>query len=114
MKRTFKITLFALSSVFLLSPVNSAHAHDEGATADMIFHLRAEIAQLREEIRLLPQRINHSSSNAPKWGCYMKDMRAGGISGSGFTKSEAKGVVLEKCAAREGVCFTNDVTCSSE
>ncbi|MDD1783610.1 SlyX family protein [Enterovibrio sp. ZSDZ35] len=82
--------------------------------------LRQEIRELQREVRQLKKRVSAlereagNSGNSKRWGCYLDDLKAGGLYGTGFTKAEAKGRVLEKCADKEGTCFESRVKCSTE
>ena len=73
--------------------------------------LRREVQQLKKRVRDLEENAFHVSTSK-RWGCYLDDMSAGGLYGTGYTQAEAKGMVLEKCNDRNGVCFETRVKCN--
>lgn len=106
---------------------------DKSQSADEVRQLKKEVTRLRKDIRSMqdlilqlqtmveeqskqtqPGVVLHPVKERPKWACYMKDMRAGGMHSKGFTRVEAKGKLLETCSERGGVCFENKITCSNE
>lgn len=79
--------------------------------------VREEIRELKREIYYLKQRVSELEgksrpSSTKKWGCYLDDITAGGVYGTGNTQAEAKGKVLEKCNDKGGVCFEMSVECN--
>ncbi|WP_444904327.1 hypothetical protein ACJJIU_04535 [Microbulbifer sp. CnH-101-E] len=106
---------------------------NENQEADEIRKLKKEVVRLRKDIRSMqdlivdlqalvegqsnntqPEVVLHPVKERPRWACYMKDMRAGGMHSKGFSEVEAKGKLLETCSTRGGVCFENRITCSAE
>ncbi|BBM02731.1 hypothetical protein [Microbulbifer sp. GL-2] len=106
---------------------------DVRPATDEVRQLKKEVSRLRKDIRSMqdlilqlqtmveeqsnqaqPEVVHHPVKERPKWACYMKDMRAGGMHSKGFTRVEAKGKLLETCSERGGVCFENKITCSNE
>ncbi|AWF80702.1 hypothetical protein BTJ40_07665 [Microbulbifer sp. A4B17] len=75
---------------------------------DLILELQASIEAQSQLVQPLP--VNER----PKWACYMKDARAGGMHSNGFSRVEAKGKLLEICSQRGGVCFESGIKCSDE
>ena len=49
-----------------------------------------------------------------KWACFMNDLSAGGIVGTGRTEAEAKGRALESCTQKRGTCWEQKLQCSSD
>ena len=97
---------------------DSAYASDDKEIKALILDLKTEVRMLREEVRMLSRKIDGGRSGRHgdhfKWGCYINDIKAGGISGVGSTKAEAIGKVLEECTAKKGACFESNIKCSSE
>ncbi|WHI49930.1 hypothetical protein P3339_15915 [Microbulbifer sp. MLAF003] len=117
--------------VKLRNEVHSLRGEDQSSSE--VRKLKKEVVRLRKDIRSMQDMIlqlqtmvEEQSNGAqtgvvlqpveerPKWACYMKDMRAGGMHSKGFTRVEAKGKLLETCSQRGGVCFENKITCSNE
>ncbi|MCO1336360.1 hypothetical protein MO867_18670 [Microbulbifer sp. OS29] len=116
--------------VKLRKEVRSGHDrnHETGDLKKEVVRLRKNVHQLQDLILELQASIEAQSqivqpevvvqpipvTERPKWACYMKDMRAGGMHSKGFSRVEAKGRLLETCSQRGGVCFENNITCSDE
>ncbi|KXF82624.1 FtsB family cell division protein [Enterovibrio coralii] len=113
--KTIKI-IIAVVAVFAAS---SSYAFEEenflgnNSVRQEIRELQRQVKQLERRVRQL-EREQGDSSISSRWGCYLDDLRAGGIYGTGYTKAEAKGRVLEKCAEKDGTCFESSVKCSTE
>ncbi|WP_444930406.1 hypothetical protein ACJJIF_01020 [Microbulbifer sp. SSSA002] len=101
--------------------------HKQSASAENVRDLEREVARLRKNIHQLQDVILELQASIeaqsqvvqplpvverPKWTCYMKDARAGGIHVNGFSRIEAKGKLLETCTQRGGVCFESGIKCS--
>ncbi|WP_221274654.1 hypothetical protein [Thaumasiovibrio subtropicus] len=86
--------------------------------------LRSDIAQLERlmveliakqgTIINLPGRPGKDDSRDNIWGCYIDDLNAGGVFGTGRTEAEAKGKTLAKCKEKGGICFTTRLECSKD
>ncbi|QFT55671.1 hypothetical protein [Microbulbifer sp. THAF38] len=106
---------------------------DENQEAAEMRKLKKEVVRLRKDIRSMqdlildlqalveaqsknphPDVVLQPVKERPRWACYMKDVRAGGMHSKGFSEVEAKGKLLETCSTRGGVCFENRITCSAE
>ncbi|KEI71091.1 hypothetical protein [Endozoicomonas elysicola] len=79
--------------------------------------LRKEVQQLRKEVRRLEKRVMALEPDTPKghsmqWGCYLNDIRAGGLFAHAATEAEARGKVLNQCSNKNGACFEQQITCS--
>ena len=98
------------------------------SVAEPVMVERAELDEIRHELRLLRsdmarmERLLLESAAYPSaesgavpesvWGCYMKDVKAGGVYGTGLTEAEAKGRTLEQCERKDGSCFESDLKCT--
>ncbi|RXJ74311.1 hypothetical protein CS022_04475 [Veronia nyctiphanis] len=93
--------------------------------SDEIFSLRQELQLLRSDILRLESKVHelekqmknrdkagHKNSN--KWGCYLDDLSAGGVYGTGRTEMEAKGKTLATCKEKGGTCFEMNLKCSAD
>ena len=79
--------------------------------------LRKEVQPLRKEIRRLEKRVmvlepDTSKGNSMQWGCYLNDIRAGGLFAPAATEAETRGKILNQCSNKNGACFTQQITCS--
>lgn len=100
-------------------------AHDvASSTTEELRSLREEVSLLRrdiarlEELILLGQaddftRHGHRKSRGI-WGCFMDDISAGGVYGTGTTEAEAKGKAMQDCKSKGGSCWENKLVCSKE
>ncbi|QUM77449.1 hypothetical protein HWV00_15160 [Moritella sp. 24] len=114
---------FVLAVVVLLS-FGQASASERYDDIEL-YQLKKEVRMLRDDIQRLEVLILRSSKKTDKddviadtksgaWGCYIKDLRAGGVYGTGQTEAEAKGKTLEKCEQKGGVCWESNLKCSSD
>ena len=114
MKQVNKI-LVVLALTFISAPT---FASQDMKLKQSLNDIKKELREIRAEIRdirrYLEDHHDNKESENSKWGCYIKDISAGGISGTGYTKAEAIGAVLEKCTKLHGACFENNIKCSSE
>ncbi|MGF1726433.1 hypothetical protein [Photobacterium nomapromontoriensis] len=85
----------------------------------VIYELKKEVRMLRKDIQrleVLILKLSMSDSignvNDNAWGCYLNDLNAGGVYGTGRTEAEAKGKTLEKCKRKDGMCFETQLECS--
>lgn len=76
--------------------------------------LRRDIARLEEKITAASWGAHEPPHNNKKWGCFMQDIRAGGLSATGSTRAEAMGLLLERCSEKGGACFESSARCSDE
>ncbi|WP_444894434.1 hypothetical protein ACJJIW_13560 [Microbulbifer sp. JMSA004] len=101
--------------------------HKQSVGAESVRDLEKEVVRLRKNVHQLQDLIlelqatieaqPHIVQSAPvaerpKWVCYMKDARAGGMHANGFSRVEAKGKLLETCTQRGGICFESGIKCS--
>lgn len=98
-----------------------ANVGDTKDTSDarVLHELKNEVRLLRKDIQRLEVLIlklsmtgSAGDDNDNAWGCYLNDLNAGGVYGTGRTEAEAKGKTLEKCERKEGMCFETQLTCS--
>ncbi|MFD2176606.1 hypothetical protein [Veronia pacifica] len=114
MKKLFVTGLTLLS----LSLPALAHADDN---SEEIRSLRQEVQMLRSDILRLEDKIYEmnkklnskgKSDKSDNWGCYIDDLSAGAVYGTGRTEMEAKGKTLAKCKEKGGACFSSNLQCS--
>ncbi len=90
----------------------------------------AEIQQLKRDVRILKREVRHlqeaasngnydshptihfGDSTKGQWGCYLDDVSAGGVYGTGRSEAEARGKALAACNKKGGACFDNQLKCS--
>ncbi|WP_419834431.1 hypothetical protein [Endozoicomonas atrinae] len=100
---------------FLMLFIPAVQAYDSQTE---IRNLQKEIQQLRKDIRRLERRVmaledtDSYGDNNTRWGCYMNDIRAGGLFSHAATEAEARGKILSQCTSKKGACFDNQITCS--
>ncbi|WP_226647833.1 THO complex subunit 7 family protein [Microbulbifer variabilis] len=106
---------------------------DQNQESDEMRQLKKEVVRLRKDIRSMqdlildlqalvetqskstqPEVIFQPVNERPKWACYIKDIRAGGMHSKGFSEVEAKGKLLETCTEKGGFCMEDRITCSAE
>lgn len=110
---------YLIPSILALLSVNQASAHDVCDSFAMQ-DLKQEVRQLRKDISRLEKlvltlsndRDSGKSRNGDAWGCYLKDLNAGGVYGTGRTEAEAKGKTLERCESKGGICWETQLKCS--
>ncbi|OZG74054.1 hypothetical protein BTA51_09795 [Hahella sp. CCB-MM4] len=114
----------AVSAAILTSTASVAGAEEyyRSGTQQELRELRREVQLLRRDIARLENLVieMHDANQPPpvdvnlnnRWGCYINDIRAGGVYGVGATEAEAKGVTLEKCSNKGGACFESNLKCS--
>ncbi|WP_020404963.1 hypothetical protein [Hahella ganghwensis] len=114
--------LVSAAILFSASTMSDAEEYRRYGKEQELRELRKEVRLLRADIARLEDLIieMHEARQPPvdvslnnRWGCYMNDVRAGGIYGVGATEAEAKGVTLEKCSNKGGACFESDLKCSA-
>ncbi|HFD4029310.1 TPA: hypothetical protein ACF3XQ_004464 [Vibrio parahaemolyticus] len=106
--------------IITLLSVGNVYAK-EISSKEELSALKNEVRMLRKEIQkleLMIVKLSHSiddnvlpGNQGNSWGCYLDDIKAGGVYGTGLTEAEAKGKALEKCNAKGGVCFTSSLSC---
>ncbi|BDM63369.1 hypothetical protein NFHSH190041_08210 [Shewanella sp. NFH-SH190041] len=76
--------------------------------------LQQDVALLRQEVLQLKNLLlSQRGGNAThQWGCYLDDIRAGGVYGTGNSEAEAKGKTLAQCHKKGGVCWESSLKCS--
>lgn len=89
-----------------------------------IEQLQQQVSQLKHKLHQLKQQSNNTTerqrndininSARTQWGCYLDDINAGGIYGTGSTEAEAKGKTLAKCQQKKGACFEMNLKCSQD
>ncbi|CAH0533440.1 hypothetical protein VST7929_01308 [Vibrio stylophorae] len=120
MKRGISVILGALLASFPMLVMAKSDVDTQAQQSAEIRALRAEVKQLRREVRRLErivlngQSLDDEDSRSNVWGCYLNDLNAGGIYGTGRTRAEAKGKTLEKCSKKEGLCFDHQIQCSQD
>ena len=106
---------------------NSVWANDDSRDAD-IHQLQHDVRVLKREVHRLQDIIasgeydnrteihigghDHHDSTKGQWGCYLDDVSAGGVYGTGRSEAEAKGKTLATCKSKGGACFENLLKCS--
>ncbi|WP_428240089.1 hypothetical protein [Gynuella sp.] len=80
--------------------------------------LEALILKMQRTLNTLAEDSNgnnsgNSSNDDNKWGCYMNDIRAGGIYATGRTEAEARGKALASCTDKRGTCWDDNLKCTS-
>ncbi|WP_144392905.1 hypothetical protein [Pleionea sediminis] len=116
-----KNILFILILAF--TAITASSHSDYESTKRENRYLKKEIKELRADVRRLEGLIlnlmdmvehkpRHDRGHKKQWACYMNDMRAGGIYGTGSSEAEAKGKTLQSCTKNGGVCFSSDLKCS--
>ncbi|MCG7498109.1 hypothetical protein MHO82_14660 [Vibrio sp. Of7-15] len=110
---------YVIPSMLALFSFSNANAHDTCDTYAMqelkqeVRELRKDIARLEKlVIRLSNNRNDGKRINGDAWGCYLKDLNAGGVYGTGRTEAEAKGKTLERCESKGGICWESNLKCS--
>ncbi|MFT6984276.1 MAG: hypothetical protein ACJAT7_000062 [Psychromonas sp.] len=111
----------AVLIIFILLSVGKVNAN-EICNETAVHDLKDEVRMLRKDVQrleILILKLSHTVTDSALsedgndvWGCYIKDIRAGGIYGTGRTEAEAKGKTLEKCTLENGVCFESGLNCS--
>ncbi|WP_419536860.1 hypothetical protein [Endozoicomonas sp.] len=105
----------AFIAFLLILFTSTTFAYD---TQSEIGMLRKEIQQLSKKVRYLERRvialegIDDTGNSNMQWGCYLNDIRAGGLFSHAATEAEARGKVLSQCTSKKGACFDNQITCS--
>ncbi len=119
-----KLLRNVVAPVMMISSIATTVGAEEyyrSGTQHELRELRREVELLRRDIARLENLViqMHDSNPPPvdtnlnnRWGCYINDIRAGGIYGVGATEAEAKGVTLEKCSNKGGACFESNLKCS--
>ncbi|MBE8167852.1 MAG: hypothetical protein HAW66_05765 [Shewanella sp.] len=112
---------YLLSTLVVLFFSTTIFAHPKNTDSE-IHQLRQEVKQLHKQVRRLKAVIAshsfgrsedvHQNNNRKQWGCYLDDITAGGVYGTGRSEAEARGKTLEKCKDKSGVCFDNLLKCS--
>ncbi|AJQ96225.1 hypothetical protein [Gynuella sunshinyii] len=77
--------------------------------------LEALILQMQRTLNTLADDGSSSNNNNHdnQWGCYMNDLRAGGIYATGRTEAEARGKALASCTEKKGTCWDDHLKCTS-
>ncbi|MBM7071212.1 hypothetical protein JQC92_04035 [Shewanella sp. 202IG2-18] len=110
------------TTVILFCVSSTVWAHDDNQDAE-VQKLRHEVRMLKKEVRHLKSVIANGSydrgSNIQiddgtkgQWGCYLDDITAGGVYGTGRTEAEARGKTLAACNKKGGACFDMNVKCN--
>ncbi|QUM81632.1 hypothetical protein HWV01_15760 [Moritella sp. 5] len=119
-----KSLVLAIMVLLSFGKVSASEVSDAAAFKD----LKKEVRMLRKDIRRLETLIIRLSdkidddeddtiptpTNKDVWGCYIKDITAGAVYGTGRTEAEAKGKALEKCELKGGACWESNLKCSSD
>lgn len=116
-----------LASASVLAAASQTHPAQDKAnyseikTIRELRELRSEVRALRRDVARLEERftatqwgMNEDMFDDKKWGCFMQDIKAGGLVATGSTQAEAKGLLLERCSEKGGACFASNVECSAE
>lgn len=120
------VAALLLASTSAFTAASQTHSVHDGAdyseiqTIRELRELKSEVRALRRDIARLEQsfaagqwRSDETSLHDKKWGCFMQDLKAGGLVATGSTEAEAKGRLLERCTERNGSCFARNMECSA-
>jgi uncharacterized protein YlxW (UPF0749 family) len=115
-------TLVLVMMVLLsFGKANASENSDASALKDIkkqVRILKKDIRKLETLIIKLSDKIDDDRHTESKkedvWGCYIKDISAGTVHGTGSTEAEAKGKALEKCESKGGACWESKLKCSSD
>ena len=114
--------LFLVTTLICCAISSTAMAFDDNHDSE-IQHLKRDVRILKKEVRRLqnivengdynrrPQ-IHVGDGNKGQWGCYLDDVSAGGVYGTGRSEAEARGKALAACNKKGGACFDNQLKCS--
>ena len=131
-----RITIFIVSCFITVS----AYAHDtsnnnyRSPDEYELRQLRDEVKELRSDVHRLQQLMvqmqdtlnaykaelsqannrKKDDEDTSKWACFMNDLTAGGIVGTGRTEAEARGRALESCSMKHGSCWEHKLQCNSD
>lgn len=112
--------LYAALILCTLSAASYSHQTDDQQD---INELKREVLSLKTNLLRLEtlmldtkNAVLASSMTKPspriQWGCYMDDISAGGVYGSGATEAEAKGKTMESCHQKDGSCWEKKMECT--
>ena len=117
-----KLPVIIITTCCMLSLTAWAHSSDRDEDIQQLQHdvriLKREVHRLQDIVDSgdydnRPQiHIDHHDKTKGQWGCYLDDVSAGGVFGTGRSEAEAKGKTLASCKSKGGACFENLLKCS--